>query len=558
MSDESTVSELGRVAKATGVVGSLTFVSRLSGLARDIVIGYLLGAQSAADAFFVAFRIPNLLRRLTAEGALSAGFVPVLSDYLANRGRREAVEASRVIVTFAILFLVLLTVTGLLFPAPLTRLFAPGFSATPEKFSLTVRLVWIMFPSIFFVSLVALAMGYLNTFRHFMAPAVAPVLLNLSIIASAFLLIPLVSQPVTALACGVLLGSAAQFLLQLPFLHRHGFSWRPSLDFRSAALRRFLLLMGPAVIGAAVYQLNVLVSTILASLLEPGSVSYLYYADRLLQFPLGVFAVALGTAALPSFSSLAARDDVAGLKTTLCYSLRMVNFVSLPAALGLMVIAVPAFSLLFQRGAFDAADVSASSRALVFLAMGLWAVSGARVLVPMFHAMQDTRTPVRVAFWTFALNLLLSVALMGPVNVSAGDNAFVLTVAALGRGIGVLSLSYAGLALANSLSATFQLAALMWLVTRRLGGFQWREYLSSLWRNLMAAAVMAGPLLWMARQTNWDTGTLAMQAMGFAALVAGGVALYAMAARLLGSPDWSVARSMGAALMGRVLARAKR
>lgn len=560
MSDESTVSEFDRVAKATTVVGSLTLLSRVSGLARDIVIGYLLGAQSTADAFFVAFRIPNLLRRLTAEGALSAGFVPVLSDCLANRGRREAVEASRVIVTFAVLFLVLLTAAGLLFPAPLTRWFAPGFAATPEKFSLTVQLVRIMFPGIFFVSLLALAMGYLNTFRHFMAPALAPVLLNLSIIASAVLLLPWLSRPVLCLAGGVLLGSLAQFLLQLPFLHRHGFSWRPSLDFRSTALLRFLRLMGPAVIGAAVYQLNVLVSTILASLLEPGSVSYLYYADRLLQFPLGVFAVALGTAALPSFSSLAAHNDVPGLRTTLGYSLRMVNFVSLPAALGLMVVAVPALSLLFQRGAFGTPDVLASARALVFLAMGLWAVSASRVLVPLFHALQDTRTPVRVAFCAFVLNLFLSLVLMGRVDAVEGDNPFVLAVAALSQGIGVFGLSYAGLALANSLSAIFQFAALLWLVTRRLGGFAWSEYLSSLWRNLTAAAVMAGPLFLVAGrvQGGLGSGTLPVEILSFLGLVAGGVAAYATAARLLRSPDWPVARNAGIALMERFPVRVRR
>ncbi len=560
MRDESTASEFDRVAKATTVVGSLTLLSRVSGLARDIVIGYLLGAQSAADAFFVAFRIPNLLRRLTAEGALSAGFVPVLSVTLATRGRQEAVRASRAILTFAVLFLSLLTAVGLLFSAPLTRLFAPGFAATPEKFSLTVQLLRIMFPSIFFVSLLALAMGYLNTFRHFMAPALAPVLLNLSIIASAVLLLPLLSQPVLCLAYGVLLGSLLQFLLQLPFLRRHGFSWRPSLDFHSPALLRFLQLMGPAVIGAAVYQLNVLVSTILASLLEPGSVSYLYYADRLLQFPLGVFAVALGTAALPSFSSLAARNDVSGLKTTLSRSLRMVNFVSLPAALGLMVIAVPALSLLFQRGAFGAADVLASARALVFLALGLWAVSASRVLVPLFHAMQDTKTPVRVAFWTFVLNLFLSLVLMGRVEAVEGDSPFVLAVAALSQGLGAFSLSYAGLALANSLSATFQFAALMWLVTRRLGGFAWREYLSSLWRNLTAAAVMAGPLFLVAGRVQWGpgSGTLPVQVLSFLGLVAGGVAVYATAARLLRSPDWPAARNLGTALTERFPVRVKR
>ncbi len=557
MSDESTAGEFRRVAGATGVVGSLTLLSRVSGLARDVVIGYLLGARSAADAFFVAFRIPNLLRRLTAEGALSAGFVPVLSEYLTTRGRREAIEASRVIVTFAILCLLLLTVAGLLFPALLARLFAPGFAAAPDQFSLTVRLVRIMFPSILFVSLAALAMGYLNTFRHFMAPALAPVLLNLSIIAAAFLLVPLLAQPVVSLACGVLLGSVAQLLLQLPFLHRYGFSWRPSLDFRSTALFRFLRLMGPAVIGAAVYQLNVLASTILASLLEPGSVSYLYYADRLLQFPLGVFAVALGTAALPSFSSLAARNDLSGLKTTLGYALRMVNFIALPSALGLMVIAVPVFSLLFQRGAFAAEDVLASARTLVFLAMGLWAVSASRVLVPLFHAMMDTRTPVRVAFWTFVLNLLLSLMLIGPVDAAPGDNGFVRAVAALSQGAGVLDLSYAGLALANALSATFQFAVLLWLAVRRLGGMAWGAYLSSLWRNLTAAAFMAGPLLLLAERMSWSAGTLPAQLLGFAALVAGGMALYVTAARLLQSPDWPIARDLGIALMARLPGRAK-
>ncbi|MCY4487224.1 MAG: murein biosynthesis integral membrane protein MurJ [Deltaproteobacteria bacterium] len=552
MSEESTARELGRVAKATGIVGSMTLLSRFSGLARDIVIGYLLGARSSADAFFVAFRIPNLLRRLTAEGALSAGFVPVLSQILANQGRREAIEASRVLMTFAVLVLLVVTAAGVLLPGPLTWLFAPGFSAAPEKFSLTVRLVRIMFPSIFFLSLVALCMGYLNTFRHFMAPALAPVLQNLSIIAAAFLLIPLLSQPVMSLAYGVLLGGAAQLALQLPFLRRHGFSWMPSTNFRSPALSRFLWLMGPAVIGAAVYQLNVLVSTILASLLEPGSVSYLYYADRLLQFPLGVFAVALGTAALPSFSSLAARQDVDGLRTTLGYSLRMVNFISLPSALGLMVVAVPAFSLLFQRGAFGPADVAASARALIFLALGLWAISATRVLVPIFHAMQDTRTPMRVALCTFVLNFLLSLALMGPVGTAGAGNAFAGAVAGLGGSIGVLSLSYAGLALANSLSATFQFAVLLWLMTRRLGSFAWRDYGSSLWRNFAAATVMAGSLALVAGRVPWGSATLFAQIPIFVGLLAGGVVLYAAAANLLRSPDWPLARKMGISLLERL------
>lgn len=551
------MSEVGRLSRAAGVVGSLTVLSRVSGLVRDMLIGYLIGAQGAADAFFVAFRIPNLLRRLTAEGALSAGFVPVVTHYLTEQGRAEAIEASRVILSFSIVFLLVVTALGVAFPAALTELFAPGFADDPERFTLTVALVRLMFPYIFFVSLVAMAMGYLNTFRHFFAPALAPVMLNLSIIACAVVLAPLVSEPAVSLAYGVLLGGVAQLALQLPYLRRYGFSWRLNFRFTHPALTWFLKLMGPAVLGAAVYQINVLVSTVLASTLEEGSVSYLYYADRLLQFPLGVFAVALGTAALPSFASLVSSKDLPSLRETLGYSLRMVNLIALPAALGLIATAVPVFSLLFQRGAFDAADVFASARTLVFLSLGLWAVSLSRVLVPLLYALKDTRSPMWIAFVSFLVNLVFSLALMGPVEASADADVFVRQLGWLSRHIGLWSMSYAGLALANSLSALFQAALLMGLVSARIGGFAWSEFSRSLWINGACAALMALPLWFVCEQIEWTDRNRALwiDAGVFGVLlVLGGISYFAWV-RAFRSPDWPIVRRILAAVKRRLRAQ---
>ena len=544
------MSEVEKLTRAAGVVGSFTLLSRFTGLARDILIGYFVGARGMADAFFVAFRIPNLLRRLTAEGALAAGFIPVVTHYLANRGRAEAIEVSRIIISFSLLFLLLITLLGMTFPAFLTRVFAPGFASDPQKFTLTVELVRLMFPYIFFVSLVALAMGYLNTFRHFMAPALAPVLLNLSIIACAVALTPLLSQPALSLAYGVLVGGVAQLTLQLPYLRRYGFSWRPLFCFRHPALGWFLRLMGPAVLGAAVYQINVLVSTVLASTLEQGSVSYLYYADRMLQFPLGVFAVALGTAALPSFASLVSEKDFRSLRVAFSHSLRMVNLVSLPATLGLMVIAVPVFSMLFQRGAFGADDVLASAHALVFLSLGLWAISMSRVLVPLFYAFKDTKTPVGIAFVTFLLNLLLSIAFMGPTETSPDSGGLVQRIALVSDQIGLLSMSYAGLALANSVSALFQVVVLMCLIAPRIGGFPWGEFLPSFCRNGLGALLMAAPLWYLCRQLEWTGAgrSLFIDGTVFLGLLMVGALSYVLWLKILASPDWPMIEKLGAAL----------
>lgn len=539
--------EVGRITRAAGVVSFFTLLSRLAGLLRDMVIGYLFGAQGTADAFFVAFRIPNLLRRLTAEGALTAGFIPVFTDCLTNRGKAEAMRVARIVFTFLGLFLAVLTLLGMLFAAPLTQLFAPGFLADRGKFGLTVFLTRLMFPYIFFVSLVALAMGVLNSLRHFMAPALSPVLLNLSIICCAILFSPWMEIPVISLGYGVLLGGVAQLLLQLPYLSRQGFTYSPDFHFKDPVLKRLLFLMGPAFIGAAVYQINVLVSTIFASMLPEGSVSYLYYADRLLQFPLGIFAVALGTAALPSFSSLVAKKEYDELKLGLSYSLRLVNFFSLPATMGLMIVSVPIFSLLFQRGAFDANATLGTAQALIYFSFGLWGFSGTKLVVPVFYAMEDTKTPVWVAFWSFVLNLFSSLILMGEITAGPDANMLARMVAAISQNVGLFSLGHGGLALATSISATFNFLVLLFILSRRLGRFPLGEFFLSFSRNLFNSLLMALPLVFIVRSVDW-VGTersLLTHGVIFLLLLGLGILLYLGLSCLLRCPEWPMIREIG-------------
>jgi len=545
--------EIGRITRAAGVVSFFTLLSRILGLLRDIVVAYLFGAQATAEAFFVAFRLPNLLRRLTAEGALTAGFIPVFTDYLTHKSKDEARRVVQIIFTFATMSLAALTILGIVFAAPIMRVYAPGFLAYPAKFDLTVSLTRLMFPYIFFVSLVALAMGVLNSLRHFMAPALAPVLLNLSIIACALFLSPMLNEPVTALAYGVLLGGVAQLLLQIPFLARYGFSFGVDFHFRHPALKRLLFLMAPAVFGAAVYQINVFVSTMLASMLPGGSVPYLYYADRLLEFPVGIFAIALGTAVLPSYSSLVAKREMAELRGTLSYALRLVNFVSLPAALGLMVVAVPVFSLFFQRGAFDADTTLKTAQALFYYSLGLWGISGIKVTVPVFYAMKDTRTPVWIALWSFILNLLLSLVLMGAVHVSPDATLLGRMIGALSQHLAIFSLAHGGLALATSISSTFNFLALILILHRRLGGLPWGEFFSSFVRNFFNALLMALPLLWIVGQVNWigPERNLLINGIVFLMVLGLGIFLYAFLTFLWRSPEWEIVRSLGRKIRGR-------
>jgi putative peptidoglycan lipid II flippase len=453
-----------QVTKAAGVVGISTVVTRILGFLRDMVIARAFGASMAADAYYVAFRIPNTLRRLVGEGALTVAFIPVFVEER-QRSEQDAWALANTVTTFLSLTLCAMTFLGIVFAPIIVRVIAPGFHEIPEKFQLTVLLSRITFPYIFFVSLGALAMGILNALRHFLSPALAPMMLNLSLIGSIFLLCPRFETPVVGLAIGVLLGGISQFVFQLPALLKRGFRYRISVDFRNPAVQKIGILLLPALFGLAVHQVNVFANTLLASFLPEGSVSYLYYGYRLVEFPLGIFGMAIATAILPTMSSQSARGELRPLANTLAFALRFMLFITLPSMVGLIVLRVPIITHLFQRGEFTAATTDATSQALLYYTLGLFAIAGVRIIVPVFYAMKDTLTPVKCGAASVALNIGCSLLLMRP-------------------------LQHNGLALATSISSCFQLGLLIWLLRRRLGHIAWREIFRSTGKVFVASAIM--------------------------------------------------------------------
>jgi len=498
------MSENREIARAAGLVGAFTFLSRIAGLVRDSVVGYYFGTGMAADAFFVAFRIPNLLRRFVAEGAMSTAFIPVFTDYLTNRTRAEAVRAASALATLLAVLLAILTAVGMIFAPFWTGLFAPGFIADAGKLELTVRLTRMVFPYIFLISLVALAAGILNSVRHFAAPAMSPVLLNLSVITAAVLLCPHLEVPVEGLAYGVVVGGMLQLALQIPPLLQRGIYIVPLWEPRHEAVGRALKLMAPMLFGGAVYQINIMVDTILASMLPTGSVSYLWYADRVFEFPLGIFAVALGTAALPSFSAQAARGAFDELKASLAFSVRLTNFIVMPAAVGIMTLAMPITSVLFQRGAFGHAQVVLTGQALLAFAVGLWSVSMVRLLVPAFYALSDTATPVKTAAAAFAANLIFSLMLMGPVTAS-GESTVGDVIAYLTQRMTVVDLRHSGLALSTALAGMVNGIILISVLNQRLGGVEWGLVGRSMLRSACACIPLTIVCTWIADFPIWTS-----------------------------------------------------
>jgi putative peptidoglycan lipid II flippase len=501
-------SEKRKVTRAAGVIGLATLASRIAGFVRDMVIAWLFGAGLLTDAFFVAFRIPNLLRRLFAEGSLSIAFVPVFTEYLSREGRQEAFRMARSTLRIVSLFIAGLSVAGVLAAPFIVKVVAPGFAG--EQFTLTVLLTRIMFPYIFFICLVALSMGILNALGHFAAPALAPVFLNLAIIGSALFLAPNMETPVAGLAIGVLVGGLLQLLLQVPPLLKNDFRFWRRAPLLHEGVIRIARLMGPAVFGAAVYQINILVGTLLASLLPEGSVSYLYYADRLVQFPLGIFAISMSVAVLPSLSRQAAAKNFDDLADTFSYAIRLIFFITVPALTGLIVLREPIVALLFQRGAFDMESTRQTAYALVFYSAGLWAFAAVRILVATFYSLQDTITPVIMALFSITANIVLGILLMGP----------------LGHG---------GLALATSVASMLNFLLLAWRLRARLGEIKGKKIIESIAKSVLCAAIMGAVLTTLAYffPIPPDAQLLHL-AGGVAAGVAAGALIYALAACLLG------------------------
>lgn len=509
--------EAVQIARDAGVVGTATLFSRMLGAVRDIMLASFFGAGLVSDAFIAAFRLPEFVRRLFGEGSLSAAFVPVYTDCLWRRGREEADRLVTSAVRALASVLAPAVLVGMTLAPWLVTLMAPGFAGLPEKFALTVTLARTMFPYVFFIGLVALCMGILNVQGHFLAPALSPACLNLSMIAALSLGACYVGADVALvswLAAGVVLGGVLQLGLQIPFLIRKGVSFRRDAPLWHPALNRVVWLMGPMVFGAAVFQINSLVVTLMGSLLPQGSVSYLYYADRLVQFPLGLFGIAMATAVLPAL----ARQSVAGqkeaMRRTFGHALRLVFFITLPAMAGLIILREPIVALLFQRGAFDEQAMRLTAGALLYYTSGLWAFSAVRIVLNVFYALQDTRTPVRTAILSIGANVLLGIALMGPM-------------------------AHQGLALALSLSSALHFLLLTAALRRTMGPLGGREIAGAAIKSAACAGMMAACVWLLAAWLlpSGTTGTLALL-QGLAGCIAAGALVFTLSARAMGLAEF--------------------
>jgi putative peptidoglycan lipid II flippase len=463
-----------RLTASIAKVGSTTLLSRVLGFVRDLLIARLFGADAATDAFVVAFKVPNLLRRLFAEGAFAAALVPVLHQHRQAGSTAELKEVvDRAAGTLA-LVLVAMTVLGVLTAPLLVLVFAPGFAADAETHDLAAAMLRLTLPYLLFIGLTAFAGAILNTHERFSVPAFTPVLLNLVLIACALWLAPKLDQPVTALAWGVLLAGLVQLAFQLPFLARLGLLPRLRLGFRHPGVRRIGRLLGPALFGVSVAQLALLIDTLLASFLATGSISWLYYSDRLVELPLGILGAALGTVILPGLSRYAgSREGSAGtdaFSRTLDWALRWVLLLGVPASTGLMLLAGPVLATLFLSGSFGAEDVTMARQSLVAYAAGLTGFMAVKALAPGYYGRQDMRTPVRIALASMAVNLVLSLALMFPFG--HGGLALATSIAALlNGGLLLVGLISAGvyrpapgwrLLLLRALAANLAMALLLW------------------------------------------------------------------------------------------------
>jgi putative peptidoglycan lipid II flippase len=499
--------------------------SRVLGLLRDVVLAALVGASSNADAFFVAFKIPNFLRRLFAEGAFAQAFIPVLAE-TREQGGLQAVKAlvDRVagVLGGTLLLLTALTIAA----APVVALiFAPGFSKDPAKLALTAELIRVTFPYLFLISMTGFAGAVLNAYGRFAVPAFTPVLLNLSLIAAAVFLAPMMQEPVYALALGVLIAGFLQLLFQLPFLYGLELLPRPRWDTQAAGIRRIMVLMVPALFGVSVSQINLLLDTVLASLLPAGSVSWLYYSDRLTELPLGVFAIAIATVILPALSSQQALMKSAGeasakaredFGNTLRWAIRCVLFIALPATLALLILAEPILTTLFQYGVFGATDVEKAAYSLRAYTLGLAAFMLVKVLAPGFYARQNMKTPVRIGIIAMVANMVLNPLFIFPL-------------------MWWFDLGHVGLALATSLAAWLN-AGLLYRGLNKEQVLGTQATYSGQWGSLTAGLIAMGGLLWwLTPETLWWLNAGVFQRVwSMAGLVVLGTTAYVLALGIFG------------------------
>jgi len=500
---------LRRIIKATVTVGGMTMISRILGFARDVIIARYFGAGTGADAFFVAFKIPNFFRRLFAEGAFSQAFVPVLAEAKEKRGHDAVKHLVNAITLRLGGVLLLLTVFGVFGSSLWMMAFAPGFIDDPEKFNLAADMLAITFPYLMLISLVALSSAIMNTYNQFAVPAFTPVFLNLVLITFAVWVSPLMDVPIMALAWGVLVAGVVQLLFHLPFLYKLDLLPRPTRqsDPGVGEVKRMMI---PALFGVSVAQINLLVDTILASFLVTGSVSWLYYSDRLMEFPLGVFGVALATVVLPGLSKKAANENWQGFQQDLDSALRLVFIIALPATLGLLLLAQPLIISLFYYGAFTAHDVDMAGMSLMAYSFGLLGFILVKILAPAFYARKDMKTPVKVAIIALVTNIIMNLLLIGPF-------------------------AHVGLAAATTLSAFVNAGLLYWYITKQ-GVFApmagWLKLLLQIaFANVLLVVfiVMVSPEL-----SDWLAFDVWQRMSWLMGLVFGSIVIYAVGLLLVG------------------------
>jgi putative peptidoglycan lipid II flippase len=514
-----------RLARSAGLIGIATMTSRVLGLVREQVLAFYFGAGDAMDAFNVAYRVPNLVRDLFAEGAMSAAFVPTFAQRLAKGPREDAWHLANSVINALMFVTGALVIAGIIFAVPLLHLFAGDYTEVPGKFALTVQLTRIMVPFLTLVALASVFMGALNALGHFFVPALSPAMFNVGTIVCAVAFIPLAPQfgvqPIVLIAIGTLVGGLGQLLLQWPSLHAEGYRYHPTLDVKDEGLRRILALMVPGTIGLAATQINVFVNTMLATDQGTGAVSWLNYAFRLMYLPIGLFGVSIATAATPAMSRLAHAKDFGGMRATIGHALGLMLMLNVPATIGLIALATPIIALIFEHGSFTAADTAATAAALRWYAIGLVGYSVVRIVSPTFYALGRSRIPVTVSVISVLLNVVLNVTF-------------------------VRFMGYRGLALGTSLAALINAAMQLTLLRQAIGGIEGRRVAATLSKVLVASLLMGGAAWFVETSLQvWLPGaTFLMQLSRVAIAMMIALGVLALVATLLHVPEFVETRDM--------------
>lgn len=454
-----------KITKYFGKVSFAIFICRIFGYIRDMFVANFFGAGLFADAFYAAYRIPNLFRRLLGEGALSASFVPVFTEHLTTKSKKETQDLLNAVFTALFIILSTLSILGIIFAPEITKIVAWGFEISPKKLELTITLVRIMFPYLLLICLAALLLGTLNALHIFFLPALSPLYLDFAEIIYILLIAGYLLSPIKGLAVAVVIGGLGQFAFQLPILFTHGWHLQFKISFSQPGLKKIFLLMLPAMVGFSVEQINAFVDTLCGSFLREGSVTALYYSNRLMQLPLALFGIAMATVSLPMMAKSVSEKNFTELKDTLSLSLRTVLFIIIPASVGLMVLAEPIVRLLFQRGAFTAEATRITSQALFYYALGTFAYAGTKIVAAVFYSLQDTKTPLKAAILALSLNITLNLILMVPMGVG-------------------------GLALATAISSIVNFSVLLIILRLRIGKVGLKRIIETVKRTLLATLIM--------------------------------------------------------------------